>query len=77
MAAGGEIQRAAVAPSMTAAEEARLRGWLEYVIDTAIDMLDAMDAAMADREPEDEGDEAEVLTGKGEFTGVWWPGDAA
>lgn len=39
---------------MTAAriKEARLRAWLEYVIESAIDMLDAMDAAAEDREPD-------------------------
>ena len=35
-------------------DEARLRAWLEYVAQTAIDMLDAMDAAMVDREPDHE-----------------------
>lgn len=33
-------------------DQARLRAWLEYVVETAIEMLDAMDAAMTDREPD-------------------------
>lgn len=34
--------------------KAKLRAWLEYVAQTAIDMLDAMDAADMDREPDGE-----------------------
>ena len=37
-------------------KEQRLREWLEYVIETAIDMLDDLDAATIDCEPEDEFD---------------------
>lgn len=39
---------------MTAREEARLRRWLEHVAQTAIDMLDDLDARVADREPDGE-----------------------
>ena len=39
---------------MSPPEEARLRAWLEYVADTAIEMLDALDAAMSDHEPDGE-----------------------
>lgn len=31
----------------------RLRVWLEYVVETAIDMLDALDAADEDREDDE------------------------
>lgn len=37
--------------------EARLRAWLEYVAQTAIDMLDELDAAGDEREDDELGDE--------------------
>lgn len=43
----------------TAAETARLRAWLEYVAETAIDMLDALDAETEDFEDDELGDEPE------------------
>ena len=43
---------------MTARERERLRGWLTYVIETAIDMLDALDAADEDREDDELGEAA-------------------
>ena len=43
---------------MSAHEEQRLRAWLTYVIETAIDMLDALDAASADLEDDEREDEA-------------------
>ena len=33
-------------------DETRLRAWLVYVVDTAIEMLDALDAPTAEREPD-------------------------
>lgn len=39
-------------------DEERLRQWLAYVIDTAIDMLDALDAADEDREDDELGEAA-------------------
>ena len=39
------------------AGERQLRAWLEYVAETAIDWLDALDRAGGDREPEDDGPE--------------------
>lgn len=35
----------------------RLRTWLEYVVETAIEMLDALDAGDADREDDELGDD--------------------
>ncbi|WP_293377746.1 hypothetical protein [Phenylobacterium sp. SCN 70-31] len=37
---------------------ARLRAWLEHVAQTAIDWLDDLDAADADREDDELGDDA-------------------
>ena len=38
----------------------QLRAWLEYVVETAIDMLDALDAATEELEDDELGDEAAV-----------------
>jgi hypothetical protein len=38
--------------------ESRLRDWLEYVIETAIAMLDELDAASEDLEDDELGDDA-------------------
>ena len=38
---------------MSPAQETRLRGWLAYVIETAIDMLDDLDAATTDLEDDE------------------------
>lgn len=35
-----------------------LRAWLEYVIETAIELLDGLDAAAEDREDDELGDDA-------------------
>jgi hypothetical protein len=43
--------------SVQGASERRLRAWLEYVIETAIDMLDALDAGAEDREDDELGDD--------------------
>ena len=40
------------------AVRARQRQWLEYVVETAIEMLDQMDAEEADLEDDELGDEA-------------------
>jgi hypothetical protein len=41
-----------------AAVRARQRAWLEYVIETSIELLDQMDAEDGDREDDELGDEA-------------------
>lgn len=38
-------------------ERARLRAWLEYVVETGIEMLDALDAEEAEREDDELGDD--------------------
>lgn len=43
----------------TPAQTARLRAWLEYVAQTAIDMLDDLDAPTEDLEDDELGDEPE------------------
>ena len=43
---------------MTPDQERRLRGWLAYVIGTAIDMLDDLDAATTDLEDDERGEVA-------------------
>lgn len=45
---------------MTVAEIARLRAWLEYVAQTAIDWLDDLDAAQADLEDDEREDDREA-----------------
>lgn len=38
-------------------ERSRLRAWLEYLVETGIEMLDALDAEEADLEDDELGDE--------------------
>lgn len=38
------------------ADQRKLRAWLEYIIELAIDMLDALDAPFADLEDEEGGE---------------------
>lgn len=46
---------------MTPAREAKLRAWLEYVVETAIGMLDELDAAGEDREPDNDDEDVRDL----------------